>query len=86
MRKTYRAVMKKYGADHQINKLHEEMAELTVAISHYREGRDSVFHIAEEIADVRHLLEQMEYLFDCEEVAELWLNYKKKRLKELLED
>lgn len=52
-----------YGGERQKKKLFEEMAELTEAICKTDDGRDTKWHIAEEIADVRLLLEQMVFLY-----------------------
>ena len=52
-----------YGGEKQKKKLFEEMAELTQAICHTDDGKDTKWHIAEEIADVRILLEQMIFLY-----------------------
>ena len=57
-----------YGFDEQKHQLEEEMAELTIALNKYRRNINKVsksdcdsliFNIAEEIADVRVMLEQM---------------------------
>lgn len=53
----------KYGGERQKKKLFEEMAELTQTICHTDDGKDTKWHIAEEIADVRIVLEQMIFLY-----------------------
>lgn len=59
-----------WGAQSRITKLFEEMAELTAAVCHHMEGRDTVEHIAEEIADVRIMLEQVEFLYQVKPMAD----------------
>jgi NTP pyrophosphatase (non-canonical NTP hydrolase) len=51
--------LKRYGAPAQVNMTKEECAELIVALSHFERGRGSKAEIAEEIADVAIMLEQM---------------------------
>ena len=59
----------KYIADHygrkpQLEMLQEECAELIQAVSKYNRGK-SFDNIAEEIADVEIMIEQIKYLFLC---------------------
>lgn len=54
-----------FGADAQQDKLLEEMAELQKEILKHRLGEDNLVHIAEEIADVEIMLEQMKLIFCC---------------------
>jgi phosphoribosyl-ATP pyrophosphohydrolase len=49
-----------FGADHQLDKLIEEMSELTQAIIKARHNRPA--NIAEELADVQILLDQVKLL------------------------
>lgn len=53
-----------YGFDHQLRKLTEEMAELTVAIHHYLDRKDdeSKASLCEEFADVEIMIDQIRYL------------------------
>ena len=69
-----------FGVEHQVKKLFEEMAELQVAICHTLDGKDDIYHVAEEIADVQVLLGQMMELFDCEYAVMLRKRAKLKRL------
>ena len=72
-------IARHYGVDAQSRQAIEEMAELTQAITKFwrYKGDDAQIlrglrgHIAEEIADVKVMLEQLEILFDVKnEVAE----------------
>ena len=67
-----------YGATHQEGVAIEECAELIQAITHKHRGR--VDNIAEEIADVEIMLEQLKIINSCHgEVAEI-KRYKLTRL------
>lgn len=54
-----------YGSLPQIVMVFEEMSELQKELCKYLRGRVSFEHIAEEIADVEIMLEQMKLLFCC---------------------
>lgn len=54
-----------FGADAQQDKLLEEMAELQKEILKHRLGEDNLVHIAEEIADVEIMLDQVKMIFCC---------------------
>ena len=67
-----RAALEKWGPQKQTLKLFEEMSELQDALCKQLDGRDSSSHVAEEIADVLVVLEQMMILHECErEVDEI---------------
>lgn len=61
----YKKTVEKYGMEHQIMKAVEEMAELTKALCDIRQGRCDVWDVAEEMADVHIMLEQLMLIFDC---------------------
>lgn len=69
MESACRLAVQKFGQDSQINLLFEEMAELQDAVCKQRRGRDSVDHIAEEIADVEIMLEQLKEIYHCHKLA-----------------
>jgi hypothetical protein len=54
-----------FGGKRQIKKCVEELNELSVALLHCDDGKDTVEHVAEEIADVEIMLQQMTLLFGC---------------------
>lgn len=64
-REVFEKALHVYGVQHQERKLFEEMGELTQAISKYEDGEGGIEHIAEEIADVSILLDQMILAFQC---------------------
>lgn len=65
-----------YGTLGQLNKTLEECTELKDAIAGYLQNSDSRAHIAEEIADVRVMLTQIEYLLHSEYEVEGMMRYK----------
>ena len=76
----YQKALTKFGVDSQVNKLIEEMAELIVALSHYKIGR--VSNVAEELADVDIVLEQIKPLFDIGDNSyTAWKTMKLNKLK-----
>lgn len=80
-----RAALEAFGAEAQMVMAIEEMSELTKELCKHRRGRDNVEAIAEEIADVEIMLQQMVILFDCAEQVETFRRYKLERLAERIE-
>lgn len=70
-----------YGIDSQCIVAIEELSELQKELSKHLRGDGNKDHLAEEIADVLIMLEQLIAIFDCKlEVME----WKEKKLKRLL--
>lgn len=63
------AALAKHGAREQMDQAVEELAELIVAINHRRRGRINVDALAEEIADVSIMLDQLGRIVGPEIVA-----------------
>lgn len=90
-RKVYQDALDTWGAEAQTKMLFEEIGELMQAVckaSHVKnwEQRAEVWsNIAEEIADVKILLEQMELLFNVEEAVKNRMEEKIIRLQMRLE-
>lgn len=78
----YRAALDTYGAQAQTIIAMEEMAELTKELSKNLGGANNTAQIAEEIADVRIMLDQMAPLHGCEGLA---ANYKTAKIDRLAE-
>ena len=74
--------LKHYGANLQRIIAIEEMSELCKV----SRGEENDAHIAEEIADVRIMLDQMEILFDCAGAAAAYQAAKVERLRKRLEE
>lgn len=75
-----------YGGNMQMIIAMEEMAELIKELSKFLRGAHNEDAIAEEIADVRIMLDQMEILFDCAGAAAAYQAAKVERLRKRLED
>ena len=75
-----------YGSSMQIVVMMEEMSELQKELCKYLRGRGSFEHIAEEIADVEIMLEQMKMLFCCTDDVRNERRRKVERLKERLDN
>lgn len=69
-----------YGAKTQTIVAIEEMSELIKELCKVFRGSENAAHIAEEIADVRIMLDQMEILFACMEQVEMIESEKLERL------
>lgn len=78
--KIYRAALAAWGADAQTLMVFEEMAELQKELCKAARGRDNREQIAEEIADVEIMLEQMKVLHDCADAAAAYRESKLRRL------
>lgn len=68
--KLYRAAISVWGTEHQTKKTFEEIGEFIEAICKCAEHRDKAAHVAEEIADVQIMLEQMTVLYGIEKEVE----------------
>ena len=76
----YRAALAAWGADAQTLMVFEEMAELQKELCKAARGKDNREQIAEEIADVEIMLEQMKVLHDCADAA---ADYRESKLRRL---
>ena len=59
----YEQAIKTFGAKHQIVKAVEELSELVTALARYSLGEGDLDNIAEEIADVEVMCEQLTMIF-----------------------
>ena len=80
-RETLCAALGKWGADAQTVMVFEEMAELQKALCKHERGADNRDAIAEEMADVRIMLDQMELLHDCGGLCAKYREEKMDRLR-----
>ena len=83
--------LERYGAAHQLMMLAEECSELTqAAMKVYRvqgdpdECESALDHLAEEMADVRIMLEQLTMMFGNDEQVAKWTKYKLDRQRSRL--
>lgn len=82
----YRRAFDTYGRLAQMLVCMEEMAELQKELCKNTRGADNVEHIAEELADVQIMTEQMSLLFGCEGLAANYRQMKLERLRARLEE
>lgn len=76
-----------HGAPMEVDVAIEEMSELTKELVKNRRGRDNIVQIAEEIAHVEIMLEQLKVVFDCHNlVAEQWCKAMDRIADGLIED
>lgn len=75
-----------YGSVLQIVVMMEEMSELQKELCKYLRGKYSPTNIAEEIADVEIMIEQMKLLFCCADDVRDWRRRKVERLKVRLDN
>ena len=79
--KTYEKAINQWGINAQITMVFEEMAELQKELCKNLRGKDNRIKIAEEIADVEIMLDQMKQYFDIEEGVKRYKQVKLKRLE-----
>ncbi|BDR84904.1 nucleoside triphosphate pyrophosphohydrolase family protein [Clostridium tetani] len=78
----YKKAISTYGLYAQIDMVFEEMSELQKELCKFKRGKSNMPNIAEEIADVKIMLEQMELAFDIKDKVEFQKDLKIKRLEE----
>ena len=74
-----------FGEENQVNKAIEEMLELCVALTHYKDGKVCELDVVDEIADVQIMLAQLEVIFGIEDVHSV-IRHKVNRTIERIED
>ena len=84
--KICRAALEAFGERAQMTMAIEEMSELAKELCKRCRGRDNVEAIAEEVADVEIMLQQLVMLFDCAGQVETFRRYKLERVAERIEE
>lgn len=77
--------IEQYGRDAQEKMVLEEMSELQKEICKNWRGKDNRREIAEEIADVEIMLDQLKLMFDVEHLVDTVKKEKVERLRRRLE-
>ncbi len=77
----FKAALDKWGADAQTVMVFEEMSELQKELCKHARGKENTEQIAEEIADVQIMLEQMMILHSCGDAVKAYRRSKTERLK-----
>ncbi|MHA1291117.1 MAG: hypothetical protein ACTSQJ_00445 [Promethearchaeota archaeon] len=83
----FKKAIEKWGNKLQLDMVIEELAELIVAINHYKRevNVNNKLKIAEETADVLIMIEQLIFILDINNVVKSYINSKLDRLEERLE-
>ena len=74
-----------YGNSKQCLVAIEEMSELIKELCKNDRGNENWTNVAEEIADVTIMIEQLRLIFDCNDYVNEVMDFKLRRLKERLE-
>lgn len=80
-----RDIIEFYGKDMQLNICIEEMSELIKELCKVKRGKPNRDNIAEEMADVRIIMEQLSIIFDNDAEVDKWYRFKINRLYERFE-
>ena len=72
----YEAALAKWGQKMQATVAIEEMSEVIKEITKAMRGELCREHLAEEIADATIMLEQLRQMFNINDSAESWMDYK----------
>lgn len=80
----YQLVMDRWGSDAQLTVVIEELSELAKEVCKMKRGIGRVDHLAEEVADVEIMCEQLRYIFTIDEEVDAWKESKLKRLADRL--
>ena len=77
-------IARNYGTDEQSRQTIEEMGELIVALNkvHRHYSNENIQNVIEELADVSLMVDQMIYLYDCENEVK---NIKRQKVERQLE-
>ena len=76
----YQRVIDKWGTKAQLTVATEELSELIKEICKIKRGMGNLSNLAEEIADVEIMCEQLRYIFDIDSVVDAWKDSKLIRL------
>jgi len=79
-REIFIEAVRRWGKDAQIGMVHEEIGELLQAINKYKRGKVGLIEIAEEIADVEIMVEQLKGIYDLHDIVKTEKLYKLERI------
>lgn len=83
--KLYRKAIGAFGVDAQLTVAIEELSELAKEICKAKRGIEHIENIAEEVADVEIMCEQLRLIFGIDTQVEAWKEKKLKRLENRLQ-
>ena len=88
--KLYEQVRDKFGVDAQLDVAIEELSELIKEICKRKRGYPNINDLAEEIADVEIMVEQLRFIYEFEygisDRVDKWKDYKLKRLADKVQE
>lgn len=82
----YHRALAAWGAEAQMDMLHEEIGELLMTLGHYKRTRASMIDVASELADVGIMLEQAAIIVGCVDQVEDLRRAKLSRLADRLDE
>lgn len=85
MREILKSAIEHYGKDMQQYVAIEEMSELQKEICKFQRGIGNKLHLAEEIADVEIMVEQLKMIYKCDQMVEIYKIKKVERLETRLD-
>lgn len=80
----YELVIDKHGVDAQLNVVIEELSELIKEVCKIKRGIGNMTNLAEEVADVEIMCEQLRYLYNIDSEVDSWKESKLTRLADRL--
>lgn len=86
MREIIEKAIETYGPEMQKTVAVEEMSELIKEICKSKRGEHNYLHIAEEIADVEIMLEQLKLIYNISRLVEVQKQKKLNRLQERIDN
>ena len=81
---TFERAVQTFGAQSQVLKCMEKMSELQKELCKHYFGEDNTDRIAEKLADVLIMLDQMILIHNCGPAVSEWMKVKLQRLEELI--
>jgi NTP pyrophosphatase (non-canonical NTP hydrolase) len=81
-----RDAIAKWGIDLQLHCVEEELAELIVALKHFRRSKATREQVIEEMADVYIMLGQLSMIMECDSELLKAKEFKLERLKKKIEE
>lgn len=85
-RAIYGEALQKFGPEHQMNKFDEELGEFLAEWGRMRNGEGDIEKMAEELADLTVMLEQLRLIFNVNEKVCEYMDQKILRLQKRLEN
>jgi NTP pyrophosphatase (non-canonical NTP hydrolase) len=80
----YQLALDKWGVDVQLTVVMEELSELIKEVCKLKRNNGHLDHLAEEIADVEIMCEQLRYIYNLDSSVDYWKKSKLLRLENRL--